>query len=604
MTTEVLKNPFEIKPPEELSAELIQKLFVKEYTEYNALIGNYHTFIFGSRGSGKSMHFRFLEPKCQIIDYGGIKEFFESESPFIGVYINCNKGDFTKTDFSNLISSKETNVTQVKKMLTHYFVMDIADCTLKTYIEQLDVLLDESKEEKVFEKVINWLGGELGGKKTLNELRKVIYGEKKKIDNSFNEYQQNYGLPENRIVSKSSRLADVSLDENSFLHTLFNSLRDEIINKNIPYYLLFDEANELLDFQKEITNTLISQRKHSLASIKVSCQPLSYKIFTDLKDRHIQETHDYYFVDLDSLYTTDKFSYYNRLKQIAEKRLDIAGFKVKNISELIPENPEDLKKKKESEAFTAKEYDKLPENKKPISKTNYIRKYSMARFFQLFLKKTSYSYTGFDNLVHFSSGIIRSFLQPCFLMIEKHRESNPSIDIKEIKFLSYEVQRNIIEKYSSALIEAEIIRPMRLEPQGSEKRKILVGLNNLIESLCIAFKMRLNDKKSREPRIISFSVKESVRDDNLQKILDYSIQKAFFHPKWYRAKSGNEILECFILNRRLCPRFQLDLSSFQGRFEISQDLLLVAINDLNEFKKLFVKEKLNEEIIQLELFDF
>jgi hypothetical protein len=43
-----LQNPFEIKPPEELTSNLICKLFVKEYTEHNALIGTYHTFIIGS----------------------------------------------------------------------------------------------------------------------------------------------------------------------------------------------------------------------------------------------------------------------------------------------------------------------------------------------------------------------------------------------------------------------------------------------------------------------------------------------------------------------------------------------------------------------------
>lgn len=600
MPFDSLQNPFEIKPPEELSAKLLHKLFVKEYTEHNALIGNYHTFIYGSRGSGKSMHFRYLEPKCQIIEFGNLTNFLESESPFIGVYINCNKADFTKTDFRKLLYSSEVERALVEKTLTHYFVMDIAESTLKTCIEQLSELLDEEKEKRIINQITELYFTDTMAK-SLNDLRKIFRDEKKKINDSVTEYQKNYGLPGNRLEIKIDFFADVSLEEDTFLSRLFVSLRNEVIKREIPYYLLFDEANELFDFQKKIINTLISQRKHSLLCIKVSCQSLSYKVNTDHKDRPIQETHDYYLIDLDSLYTTDKNTYYNRIKEIAERRLKIANFKVNSIKELIPENPEEVEKIKKADEYTAKEYDELSD-KKPSSKVDYIRKYSKARFFQSFLKKTSYGYTGFDNLVHFSSGIIRSFLEPCYSMLNEYKKRDPVKDIKEIDYIPYDIQRCEIENYSNSFITKEIKEPMRILPQNSEERKILEGLNNLLESIGTLFSMRLKNEESREPRIISFAVKESVRDDYLQNILDYAVQKAFFHQKWYRAKSGHEMLECFILNRRLCPRFQLDLSSFQGRFELSQDDLLTAIKDKNTFIKKFEKER--EEIPQLRLFDF
>lgn len=594
-----LQNPFEIKPPEELTAELLHKLFVKEYTEHNALIGNYHTFIYGSRGSGKSMHFRYLEPKCQIIEFGSLEKFLESEVAFIGVYINCNRGDFTTSDFKKLLCNSDVDRALVEKILTHYFVMDIAESTLKTCIEQLGELLDEKKEKRVIDQIteLYFKGTEV---KSLKDLRKIFRNEKKKINDSVNEFQKNYGIPGNRLEAKLDFFTDVSLEEDTFLHRLFVSLRNEVINKEIPYYLLFDEANELLDFQKKIINTLISQRKHSLICIKVSCQSILYKVNVDLKGRAIQETHDYYLVDLDSLYTTDRNTYYGRIKEIAERRLKIANFITTNVKDFIPENHEDVDKIKKSEEITAKEYDGLP-GEKPASKVDYIRKYSKARFFQS-LKKTSYGYTGFDNLVHFSSGIIRSFLEPCYSMINEYAKKNPGKIIKEIPCIPYEIQRSEIENYSNSFITKEIKEPMKVLPNDSEERKILEGLNNLIESIGTLFSMRLKNEKSREPRIISFAVKESIRQDFLQKILDYAVQKAFFHQKWYRAKSGHEMLECFILNRRLCPRFQLDLSSFQGRFELSQDDLLLAINDREEFIKKFEKKK--EEITQLQLFDF
>ena len=85
-----VKNPFEHFYPEVLSPEEIHTLFVKEYTEHNALTAHKHTHVEGSRGSGKTMVFKFLEPACQAIEYGGWSEFAASKRTFIAIYINCS----------------------------------------------------------------------------------------------------------------------------------------------------------------------------------------------------------------------------------------------------------------------------------------------------------------------------------------------------------------------------------------------------------------------------------------------------------------------------------------------------------------------------------
>ncbi len=67
----IINNPFEHFYPENLSPEDVYILFIKEYTEHNSLTAYKHTMVEGSRGSGKSMVFKFLEPACQAIEYGG-----------------------------------------------------------------------------------------------------------------------------------------------------------------------------------------------------------------------------------------------------------------------------------------------------------------------------------------------------------------------------------------------------------------------------------------------------------------------------------------------------------------------------------------------------
>lgn len=603
MAISELKNPFEIKPPEELSPQLIHDLFVKEYTEHTALIGDYHTFISGSRGSGKSMHFKYLEPQCQLIEHGSLDAFLKSESPFIGIYINCNKGDFTKEEFKELTEDKNVPDILWRKLLLHYFIMDTAECIIKTFVTQLAEFIEPVNQVTVFDRVNEVFELTECNEKTLLELKRNFHKEKIKIDRIIDNYLENIGLAGNRLNATGVNFVDTSLDDGRFLHILLSALRSEILKRDsIPFYLLYDEANELLEFQKKIINTLISQRKQTLVCVKVSCQPRMYNVFMDIKERLIQETHDYYFIELDSLYTTDKTTYHERLREIANRRLDIAGFHQNSIILLLPDNLSDIKKIEEAKKIAGLEYDKIPEGKRPAKKNEYIKKYAMARFYQQLLGKTSYGYTGFNNLVHFSSGIIRSFLEPCYSMIEEMRKRALATEIRDIASIPFQIQKEVIENYSNMYIQKDILDHLKIEPAGSDKRKILVGLLNILESLGTLFSMRLRDKNSREPRIISFSIKEGVRDPLLQDILDHGVQKAFFHQKWYRAKSGHEMLECYILNRRLCPRYHLDLSSFQGRFEMSQDDLLLAASNSSAFTKKFEKE--TEELEQMQLFDF
>ncbi len=84
--------------------------------------------------------------------------------------------------------------------------------------------------------------------------------------------------------------------------------------------------------------------------------------------------------------------------------------------------------------------------------------------------------------------------------------------------------------------------------------------------------------KSREPRVISVSLKTDP-NERLKRILNIAEREAFLHRKWYRSKRGNINLPCFVLNRRLCPHFNLDLSGFQGRLEVAADELALALSD-------------------------
>ena len=180
----MLKNPFEIQNPEILSAEETCALFVKEYTEYNSLTSYKHTFAHGCRGSGKSMQFRFLEPRCQAIENDGLQKFLDGPGAFIGIYIKCNKGGLMKSEFDFLLQDKQVFPVVSQKVVIHYLIMDIAEHILVTFREQLGGLLnEESTQEHLFERVLPLLDkknihSSSVSKKNLESLLKILRTEK------------------------------------------------------------------------------------------------------------------------------------------------------------------------------------------------------------------------------------------------------------------------------------------------------------------------------------------------------------------------------------------------------------------------------------------
>src|SRR5688572_20392545 len=90
-------NPFVVESPEKLAAKQIVDLFVRQYTQIESVRQRKHTLIWGTRGSGKSMMLRYLEPRCQSIVVGDGSKFLEGEMPSLAIYCPCKEGQFNKT---------------------------------------------------------------------------------------------------------------------------------------------------------------------------------------------------------------------------------------------------------------------------------------------------------------------------------------------------------------------------------------------------------------------------------------------------------------------------------------------------------------------------
>jgi len=363
---------------------------------------------------------------------------------------------------------------------------------------------------------------------------------------------------------------------------------------NASVYILVDDADRLTKLQQSIVNNWIANRDQATLCVKVSAQPESYKTFLTPRGGLIEQPHDYSEVDVEELYTTRKTDYSKKIALISRRRLDLSDVPTKDIETFLPASESEERLFEQVKEETAKEW----ETHKRQDKSDYVYRYAKARLFQkLKARKIDKSYAGFQNIVDLSSGIVREFLEPCYLMFDTlvAQGKEPS----EIAEIPVELQNRVISKYSKDLLidRIEDIKKDLPTPASPLPDK----LRTLVESLGLVFYNLLHDPESRQPRLFSFSITGPVTGE-LAEVLDLGVRYRFFlSPTSQGGKSGGGQDPLFILNRRLCPAYKLDPSGFEGRLTISPELLRIACADPKRFVRLRLKE--DSDSGQLRLFE-
>lgn len=598
-----MPDPFEIVSAELMQPEQISKEFVEEHTEYSKIASYSHTIVWGSRGSGKSMHFKFLEPLAQTLRLGSgyegkVKKFIESQNAFIGIYINCRDGLLSREEFRLLSSIKHSQKEILQMLYSRYLSCVLIKLTCNTFKTQLNWTLSlpiNSDTIPIWIKecgcnVLESFGDMIGYLD--DKCTEWLYAFDELIDSQILDNES--PLDKDSFPKKTPRLT-------SDLLTFYEFIQN-ILKTQAPFFFLFDEANELSDLHQRCVNSLISIRSQKVVCIKVASQRHGFQTRRGF-DSSVDETHDYTTLDLDGLYTNNREAYYKRIQQIANDRLKRCGI-VGPIKEYLPPNQREVNALEKARKIAEERYFSIDEEKRPIDKINFIKKYARAIVYQEVLSaKATNTYAGFDNLVHMSSGIVRSFLDCCSKMYSRYVEKKPG---REPGTIPISIQGKVIKEYSDKFIQAHLIDKLEGLERDSKEYMLRNNLLNLLQGFGSLFRARLMDKNSREPRIISISLKDTP-SENLQSILDLAEREAFLHVKWYSSKRGDRNLRCYVLNRRLCPHFNLDLTGFQGRIEIDSQDLELCISNTKGFVKSIIsrsKERTEEDTNQLMLFEW
>ena len=376
-------NPFVVESPEKLPPEQLVGLFIEQYTQIETVRQRRHTFIWGSRGSGKSMMLRYLEPQCQGIVHGGIEKVFSTSEPFLGVYCPCKEGQLNKTEFETLdesataiLSEHLLNITIADRLIVclrdQFAAGVIGVCELTAFAKKVIMLFEPAsiaasgrgatESNDIAVDPLGWL-------------HRLFSLENLKIG-GFLRWRC-LGRGETQYEGATSGYHD-------FLLPFMQLVGDLPVIRGASVYVLLDDADRLNRVQQRIVNSWVANRDNQWLCVKVSAQREKYDTLLTLRGGLIEQPHDYSEVNVEELYTQSKSDYANKVRLIAERRLTLSPLPEKNIDQFLPVNDTERQRFDDIKKETAEEWHKAGE---PGRQGDYVTRYATARLFQELKRK-------------------------------------------------------------------------------------------------------------------------------------------------------------------------------------------------------------------------
>ena len=330
-----------------------------------------------------------------------------------------------------------------------------------------------------------------------------------------------------------------------------------------------------------VLNSWISTRTQGEVSIKVSTQ-LSYKTFQTISGLPIRSPHDFQIVNISDLYTTRHGRYRKRVQEIVAKRLARGGITC-SPQEFFPGDEEQERTIQRMADDLRSKWKQNPRGYRPsddairYARPDYIRQLGGQS------KSThTYSYSGFDQLVHISSGLIRYFLDAAARMFDEQRGRlsgrpltiTPSVQDAIIRIGADELMTSEFDQMAG---DAEISGRRESEAKFDDMQLRMARLRNIISALGGAFYLKLISDEA-ERRVFSVAM-SGVPDRDVVNVLEIGVRYSYFHRSTIGNKDGTGRTELYVLTRRLAPYFKLDPSSFAGYLWVTSEAMRRAMVD-------------------------
>jgi hypothetical protein len=286
-------------------------------------------------------------------------------------------------------------------------------------------------------------------------------------------------------------------------------------------------------------------------------------------------------------------------KEIVERRLTKLGLE-KSAYEFFPVNPAFEQGIKECEEEAQKQallkYPK--EEKKKIA--DFVYKYARADYFRKKAggKSNTPPYSGFDIILHISTGVIRNLLEPCYWMydlvyseLSSGGDDNPKIDQIPPPIQSRIIEERSIKKWDwiRSGLDDSVEGCSRIQAQQ---------IYNLFDNLAIHFRERLLHHPS-EPRAINFTISEESFEhtSDLLALLKIAQRAQLLYTYSSSAKDLGKKEIYYVPNRMLWPSRGLDPQGQHARVSLRARVLWEAAS-----KNKSIPFDKKEESLNMELF--
>ena len=531
-------NPFKVFTPEDMDANDVYALFVDPFTDFNKIRDPGHTMVNGPRGCGKSMIFRFLLPDCQCL---ALKTSVK-ELPFLAFLISIKNTAPNLTEFRRLYDLHADFILN-EHFLTVFITTKIFQSISRLGIPSDNESFFDAKNyfDTVFTPRLESCGGRVDGLgascSTAQDVFRHITETCDRLYSQVVQYARRLAFTSDKPTPYAAALCGYT----DFLFPILNTLKDLSFLPTGPVYLLIDDADYLSRPQTIALNSWVSTRTQSDVSIKISTQ-LRYKTFATMSGLPIQSPHDYQTINIADIYTTRHGRYLNRVEEIIKLRLQKVGI------EATPRDffPNDQVQEDEIKKIAARINSEWPESGRGYRPGDDALRYARPEYIRSLggssKSRSTYSYSGFEHLVHISSGLVRYFLEPAAVMFDEQRSSNSKSLVNEI---SPGIQNQVVRDEADRLMLSEL---NRIKQQDDAEHTLTDNLYNLIQSLGGTFFLKLVSDDA-ERRVFSVAI-SGKSDREIDEVFELGVRYAYFHRSSIGNKDGTGRTRLYVLTRQ------------------------------------------------------
>lgn len=563
------KNPFAVVSPEGLSAEDVIRLFVEVAPEYNQVRNSGHAMIIGSRGTGKSMMFRYLLPDVQTVK----NNVCFSQLPLLAIHVPIKNAQLQLTELKCLDDIHSSALINEHFLVVHILIVILR--YLKQYETEIRVEDNVQLEKFIDECFIDGLVA-CGCKKV-----PLVDVSKKDVFTQMHKYALTLYSDFIGFVSQADPLIPMQgaaeirynlplLSYQLFLLPFMRGLRSVPGFPNCNFYLLIDDADNLNLTQTKILNSWLSCRSFPDVNLKVSAQLGKYKTFYNVNGIFIESPHDYHEVNICERFSKDFPKYRDRLREIVERRLKESGANVsaegyfpvcEDQEAAIRSLIDNIKRTELCDGKPCR-----PNDAPRMARAVYIRELGVGQNV-----RSSYRYAGFEQLVWLSSGIVRYFLDAAATMYDRVRKNQTAtVPIATIPVAD---QDAVIRMRADDRMFLQFAK-MSIGMEG-ERQFLVRKLQNLVLSIGETFHSKLVSKDV-ERKFFSIALTSTPTPDVLE-VLNFGVEHGYFHCASIGNKAGTGKTWLYPLNKSLAPHFGLDPIGDAGYLSVTNDSLREAI---------------------------